>query len=342
MQKNQVRNEKQKIIYTAYHNLDIKTHHLVVSRASVINASVQPYEESFGGLINKPFFNTKGFFKTLKISAEEGDAILKDAKIRYKGYYVRLDMSVHLKRIYNSGEFNEIYGKVRQVEHNSYGNYLNSFGVDFQKEGFYVVDSGWVGNMQRALKNYFEAEVDVQGFYIGSVNPTATKDKMYGLLFSKYHKNLKYLNKIFYYRRLNWEEVLRAPFGSCMGYDTKTSRPILNHNKEEAKGYHKFIEPLQNDIFDKFEAIMRVDDKVYSSIDSVCAYMYMNMIRHTGKADRQLFINMQQTFCETFGRYNSPYAAVAKPLRKFIFCVKDANFMATKSGLMRKKRIFWI
>lgn len=326
--------------YCDYYNYDINTHYFVVSRTSAIVTSAQPLQVTFAKIINKPFIRTKNFLKTLHFSDEEVEKLCNVLKINPNKINFKLKYSNIYKKIVDSKMFKEIYEKIHNEQRTNFTKYLNSFNVDIRNEGFFVVDSGWMGNMQRYIKNYFSYPQLVEGFYVGTANKYPVEEKTRGLLFNTNLKKLNWQNKIFSYRRLNYEEILRAGTPTCVGYDD-LGQPQYAPKSKETEAYQTIIEPLQDKIFEKFIKIMEYDRKNHSNIYSVCAYMNYQMIRKSGKVDREKFSDMQDSFCDYFGYIGFQYVRVSRALRSLNFRVRDFFYVIKNHHLVNKKRKFW-
>lgn len=325
--------------YCKYNSIQIKTHYLFVSRKSIISTSCKGYKESLKSLSSKKFISSKNFLKTLNFSDEEISKIFKETKINNNIFYIHFEKSKAYKSILNSNIFNEIYKKFRMEQRESYGNYLKSFNVDLVSEGFYIVDSGWLGNMQKNLKNYFDTPVNIEGFYIGTVNKNAMQEKNYGLLFNSKLKNLGYFNKLLAYRRLNWEMFLRTEDGSCKKYDAKSNTPILESSLEEVEGYYRVIEPLQDKIFKKFQKMTATYSNVYCELENLCAYYFFQMIKHTKNFDRKIYAIMRQTCFDGFAYYINYNSNIFKFFNIVFYYIKDKFFIIKNAKHFRKKKI---
>ncbi|MEG1751838.1 MAG: HAD hydrolase-like protein [Clostridia bacterium] len=325
--------------YCFENNLDIKTNYLYISRKSVLNTSCKNFEESFIGLANLHFLTCVNFLKSLSFNNDEIKLIMEDAGITYKGPYFKFNTSKDYQALLNSKKFNCFYQKIRSNQRASYTKYLEGFNVDLYNEGFYVVDSGWVGNMQRYIKNYFDKKINLQGFYIGNINKNSVKENLYGLLFAPKLKGTNYQDKILSYRRFNWEEFLRTETGSCKGYDVNTNLPILEDSPTETSAYYKYIQPLQNKIFEKFKLITQECKTNYCDIDAVCTNMYYQMIKRTSKADRNLFVEIQSSYFDGFGYFELKYSLISKTLRKLNFYVRDKMFLIKHYKDIKRKRL---
>ena len=327
--------------YCKFNKLDITTHYYVVSRVSAINATILPYDTTFRGLINKPFLSPENFLKTLNFSKDEIKNILKDAKLKPKIFYLNFGKSKAYKKLINAPLFSSLYQAKRQEQHQHVNNYLNSFGVDLNKNNFVVVDSGWMGNMQRYIKNSLEDQsINTLGYYIGCFNKTAIQDKTYGALFVTHKRELTKYNKILAYRRFNYEEILRAPEATCVAYDK--NGPVLADKSRETKGYETDIKPLQDKILEKFIKVMSADSKTYSPIESVCVHMFYKMIKETTKADNDFFIAAQDSFFDNFGYVTYSYRHFGRQLRRFNFWIKDKTFLNKYKKEINKKKTYFI
>lgn len=325
--------------YCEENNINVKTHYFHVSRKSVISTSCKDFDTSLKRLAQKSFLSCNNFLRTLNFTKDEIENILKDAKIKKDYYHFNFSKSKHYKAIIGCDKFNDIYTKKRQEQRKNYSKYLNSFNVDFNTEGFNVVDSGWLGNMQLYLKNYFDENTKVQGFYLGNVNKNSVKENMYGLLFASKLRGCNYQDKIFAYRRLNYEEFLRTENGSCKSYDGQ-GNPIWEDAPNEKIAYYNLIKPMQDKIFEKFKKINETYNKVYCDIDALCADMSYQIFKNLKKQDKKLFIDMQQSVFDGFAYFGISYASVPRPLRNFNFTLRDKIYLLTKRYSINRKKLF--
>jgi len=327
--------------YCTYHKLSIKSHYFVVSRLSALNASTLPYEQTFKGLSDKPFISPKNFLKTLMLNDDDIEQILKEAKVKHNLYYLNLSKSRAYQRILNSKIFQKIYDSNRIAQNKAFIKYTNSFGVDYNKEKFVIVDSGWFGSMTKHMKKPFsDTSIEFDSYYIGCLNKNSRQDKTYGLMFSYTNRKL-WENKIFYYRRFNYEEFLRTEYNSCIRYNSQTNQPVLDNGDLEKQTYIKYIHPLQSKILDKFKKIMSIDAQVYSTLNAVVAKLTYLIFKNLNKKDKEFFVNIQHTFADNFGYVGYSYKNFSKFMMNFNYWIKDKHFLLTKKKYINKKRLFF-
>lgn len=328
--------------YCKYHDLDINTHYFAVSRKSALNACILPYETAFMGLSNRPFVSVRNFLKTLSFTKEDIEKIGREEKINVNYFYPKLSNTKAYKKVLQNATFKNFYDEYRQKQHKAFIEYVNSFCVDIKKEGFNYVDSGWLGNMgrhiKRALQENENDDVKLQGYFIGCMSETCVQENMTGLLFS-YHSQKTWEGKILTYRKLNYEALLRTDQNSCHSYDEKSFAPILASGNEEEKTYNKYVKPMQDRIFDKFKKVMQADEKVYAPLESVVTKIVYNIFKKSNKKDRIFFDGTQNTYCDNFAYIGFTYALFKSWMRRSLFRARDAFFLISNSGRIKRKRI---
>lgn len=330
--------------YIHLHNIDIKTHYISVSRASVMGATLKPLgEETFDYILKNIFISPRNFLISLGLADEDVEKILEDANIAHPNkFYFKLKNSKVIKKIFKSEVFKEIYESHRQGQILGFKKYLDSFGVDFSKDGAYVVDVGWNGSVQNFIRKFLGQNVKVEGYYLGMCQQkVARKDnKKYGFLYSEELRKKDLSNKMYQYRKFNYEQILRSNEPRCDGYSAQEGKPVFDKKVDETKIFDDVIGVWQDLIFEKFKKIAEVDKRLMSPIDSICLRMFYNMIKKSTKKDIQYFLRAQNTHYDAFIRvgYTLNFNDF---LKKIYFKTRDINFVCRFRHKMNKKRTWW-
>ncbi|MBP3431890.1 MAG: HAD family hydrolase [Clostridia bacterium] len=152
--------------------VDIKTHYLQVSRNSVLVASLKPLnEEKFENLLKEiSKITPANFLASLTFCQTEIDRIVEEAKIDGQKPVLNFLNSSEFAKIKESNFFQEIYNRKLDQQKPAFEKYLQSFDVDFEKDGMLLVDVGWKGTMQDYLQRFFGEKVALTGCYVGCRN----------------------------------------------------------------------------------------------------------------------------------------------------------------------------
>ncbi len=173
----------------------------------------------------------------------------------------------------------DMYEKKRQHQRKYLIDYLDSFGVDFHKEGLNIVDVGWKGSIQDNIFFSLGKEVTVSGYYLGLFQPTNLNESnhKFGLLFSDNPTKTSFFD-VYNNNRSLFEMLLTATHGSADGYYPKAeAKPnesssyswVIKHSgkneicirtldsPEERRLYSENIKPIQ-------ERILRVCNEINS------------------------------------------------------------------------------
>lgn len=330
--------------YIDLHKIEIKTHYISVSRASVMGATLKPLgQENFDYILKNVFISPKNFLISLGFDDNEIETILKESKIsKPNRFYFSLKKSKALKAILNSKSFKTIYENHRKDQCLGLRKYIDSFGVDVEKEGMFVVDVGWNGSVQSFLQKFLGENVKVEGYYLGMVKKHVARgaNKKYGFLYCEELKKKDLSNKIYSYRKFNYEQILRSDDPRCDGYSAETGKPVFDKKVDETKIFNEVIGVWQDLIFEKFKKIAVLDTKILAPIDSICLKMFYKTIKKSTKKDREFFFKAQNSHYDAFIRvgYTLNFSNFLKAI---YFKVRDLNFVNLYRHRLNKRKTWW-
>jgi len=262
--------------YQEYHNLSqenrIKTHYFRTSRQASFQISFKPIEKEEFNFLKTKFksLSLNYFLKGFNFS----DEIIKEIQFSYPYDYDELIPSFFESEVFlgitNNQKFIEYYEKNRSDQKAAFKKYIQSYNVDFNKEGMHIVDIGWGGTMQESLYKYFNESFRVTGYYLGlkliyNIQPNT---KRYGLIYSVYPVK-KYKDDILDVNAQVYEQLLSAGHGSTLGYDANTENYTVEYHQPIEKSlYDNHIKQLQEHMFGIFKELLRgtenicYDDKI--------------------------------------------------------------------------------
>lgn len=318
---------------------NFNTHYLYASRNSVLNAS-------FNSLDNEDFYClfrssnsmcVKKFLLTLGFS----DSQLQEVKNSYS-----FDMDKRIKNFSKSKAFAElkkndvfrnIFEQNSAKQRDALKVYLDSFKVDFKKDGFYIVDIGWKGTMQDLFQKFFDNKVVIKGYFVGSCKKT--NSYKYGLLYDRNNKK-QYGNTVHRHTIYNYEQICRANHNRCDGYTVINGEPevVFDLKLNDAKIYHEVSEPLQNQILEKFRLLANLDYYNLSNIDVVATKMFYKLIKNKSDKDWHWLDRSQNTHHDNFGDVRYPFKSFCYILRKIGFGFLDIMFLLTQKKCCRWKK----
>lgn len=120
-----------------------------------------------------------------------------------------------------------------------------------------IVDTGWVGTMQKELNKYAasidDKAVSIEGFYWGLYEiPDGSEEKMYHTYYFAPYKNIR--RKAYFNNNL-MEGILTAPHGMTIGYELKADRvypvyeDVTSHRCELVKDTLLTVKKYCNELF---------------------------------------------------------------------------------------------
>lgn len=266
-----------------YGHTIISSHYLLVSRKATFLASLRPLEkETFSRLFNHyRDISLRDFLLSLNIEERAAKTICDDEGLDYETRRDDLRNHPEFNTLMQSGNFQHVYEELRCRQRENFLQYLDSYGVDYAREGMTIVDVGWKGSIQDNLFYILEEQVDFQGYYVGSLIATERKEnnRKQGLLFDDQPTPTPFFN-VYNNNRSLYEMMLGASHGSADGYYTSEQYESLASGKnravydiisakigeikiavldlpEERRLFNEAIKPIQDEYFDLFVKLTR-------------------------------------------------------------------------------------
>lgn len=206
-----------------YGQLRIKSHYLLASRKATFLASLDSLEkENFLRLLaHYRDISIRDFLRSLNFGEELIDNLCSQLSSGCDEHIVDLRSSAEFKELLILPQFREQYEERRQQQRRNFRQYLDSFSVNYHDDGLFLVDVGWKGSIQDNIFYILEQETDVQGYFIGSFNPTELQEKnrKKGLLFENPLGESPFF-KVYNNNRSLFEMILGASHGSADSYLT--------------------------------------------------------------------------------------------------------------------------
>ena len=333
--------------YVTLHNLNVKSHYLEVARGSVMNAGLKPIKEENFELMTSTvrMMKPKSFLYSLNFSESQVTEILASVKIKPNKLIKNFSSSKELAELKKSPVFRKFYNKLREEQSDAFTEYLNSFGVDFEKEGLNLVDVGWKGTMQNMLRRFFQnknEQVSITGYYVGYFKTKQEQDsKKVGILFSKVVAPLWAESRAYRYRMRDFEQFLRAPKNRTVSYTKEPPYVLYDEKINDVKLHEDVVKPLQEQIFAKFKKICMLDKKIYANIDSIAVQLYGKTIKKISLKDYKFINACQNSHYDCFGYVGHTLKFDVKIFKWLYFRFRDMFFLATKAQTVKRKKIFW-
>ena len=316
----------------------INTHYFYGSRNSIMTASMGPLEtESFDHLFRffRFFISAKMFLFSIGFNLSQIAQVRSSFGKDLDRICINFRSSNVFKRLKQNEDFRSIYDGIRQTQSNTFWAYVHSFGLNFS-DGLVFVDIGYHGTMQDLIFKFFNQTVDTTGYFIKSRAHSVEHNRKIGLLGDANNPKLRG-SKITKYDSFNYEQILRADHGRCLGYafdDKRISQPILDKEFKDKEIFDNLVAPLQDEILTKFERIARCCE--CANIDDLCIVYFYHLIKNKSPDDYKWLLDMQDCHHDDFGYVGYPGKAFSRWLRKIAFRLKDKTFTFFKAGYVRK------
>jgi HAD superfamily hydrolase (TIGR01549 family) len=254
----------------------VRSHYLLVSRKATFLASLRPLdEEDFSRLFY--FYRNispRDFLLSLNIEEPLAAAVCQQAGIDFQTRLPDLRSQPAFRQLLAFAPFRQLYETRRVQQRGNFLAYLNSFGVDYEKDGLNIVDVGWKGSIQDNVWHILGGQAQMQGYYAGFLDAAVKQPNngKQGLLFDN-TRPLPYFN-VYNNNRSLFEMMLGASHGSADGCftDEEFSRLPDDHRREirqrvqtengellicaldmpeERALFEEKIKPLQNQMLDE-------------------------------------------------------------------------------------------
>ncbi len=256
----------------------IDSHYLYVSRKATYICSCRDIDsEDFHRLfVHYRDLSLLEFLQSLNLSQTTALDLCHELHLEPLTRHQDLKTHKDFRTLFCSDIFRACYESHRQYQRENFLNYLDSFGIDFFKDGLALVDVGWKGSIQNNIFQTFAGRVRVSGYYIGLLSPTEVfqNNEKKGILFADVPEHSPFIH-VFNNNRSLFEMMLGASHGSADGYFTEKERAIVGNTRqssfiedgcplvtvldlpEERKLYNELIAPLQEVYYTLNEALSR-------------------------------------------------------------------------------------
>ena len=310
--------------------INIKSHYFYGSRNSTMAASLKPLEEENFELLFRFFkvMSAEDFMHSIGFSQNQIQEVVKDMTLNTKIKHPDFAISLPFIELKKNETFKKIYEENRVSEGKAFGLYMKSFGIDYEKDGLVFVDIGYHGTMQDLINKFFDSKINIKGYFVKSRCLEEEKDYKIGLLSDKF--NTKYIGEdINSYDAYNYEQILRADHGRCLGYRINGDivEPVIDTELDDKEVFEKYVSEMQNQIFDKFEMITKRCLKDNLDATNICIIYYYETIKRKSSYDYSWIIDMQNTSHDDFGIVGYFGKLFSKHSRWYSFKLKDKKFV---------------
>ncbi len=310
--------------------MNIATHYFYGSRNSTMAASLASLEDENFDLLFRffTFLSSSAFMHSIGFSQEQIVEVGESVKGNIKRYHVNYHKSKYFKELKQCKTFRKIYEENRTSQKEAFTRYMNSFNLDYKKDGLVFVDIGYHGTMQDLINKFFNSEVPIKGYFVKSRSPKEERDFKIGLLSDKSNTRFPGEN-INSYDAYNYEQILRADHGRCLGYKIvgESAEPVIDTELDDAEVFENYVKKMQAQIFDKFELIARKALQENTDVTTLCIIYYYETIKHKSNYDYNWIIDMQDTSHDDFGIVGYFGRLFSKKLRRIVFKMKDKKFV---------------
>ncbi len=319
---------------------DIKTYYFYGSRNSVMSAALKPLnEEDFKFLFRffRFFIKPVQFLTSIGLSDQQVEEVKKSFGKKAEKRCFNFAKSKSFEKLKQDPVFQKCYDENRNYQSKAFASYLKTFNINYVSDGLTFVDIGYHGTMQDLIFSFLGEKVNIMGYYIKNRTKSDCLNAKFGLL-SDAEKKV-FGGKITKYDAYHYEQILRANHGRCLGYELQkdgTAKAVLDAKHDDKQIFEKYVEKMQNEIFEKFKLIFNESVKSDLNVENICIIYYYQMIKNKTKQDKTWILNMQDCHHDDFGYVGYPGRAFKRGLRNFAFTLKDKLFVFNKSCYVKK------
>jgi predicted HAD superfamily hydrolase len=321
-------------LYQTIHKLQpIQSHYLLVSRKATFLPSLKKLsDEKFDTLFRQyRDISINEFLLSLNFTAEQIREISLDLAFDFKEKANNLPDTKIFAGLLGCKKFAIIYEQNRQEQYDNFVQYVNSFGVNLEKEGIHLIDVGWKGTIQDHISTIMK-NVDVYGHYLGLLDTGAIHSNSYkeGILFSRIPKKSTFF-AAYNENRALFEVVLGASHGSAARYvqdETKEVRVITEEESLEHELYETAIKPMQNQMTNLFITVaetMKYTHYNYNDLEKFYAKNHAKMLLFPTEQQLSFFESLYHF--ENFGLYEFSKFNGAEQIKVKNKLVKYARFL---------------
>ncbi len=217
----------------------IVSRYLLASRKATFMASLRSFpDEDFARLFNHyRDISCRDFLLSLNLEESLAKEICDEVGVDFETRVENYPQSAEFQTLKESILFKTVYEQRRTEQRGNFIAYLDSFGFDFRKQGLTIVDVGWKGSIQDNIYHILGGEVDVRGYYVGSLIASERRknNRKKGVLFDDHPALTPYFHAYNNNRSL-FEMVLGASHGSADGYYTREQFETLGNDHQKVVG----------------------------------------------------------------------------------------------------------
>ncbi len=319
--------------YKTKNNIKVQTHYLLVSRKSILTASLKPIEEeTFAEIIKEVgTINLTNVLLTIGFSEEEIEIIKNQTQLDFEIELPNFVCSAQFNILKQNKTFLAVYNQHRHAQNKLFKLYMDENTV--KSDNIYLVDVGWRGTMQDLIFKFCSGKVNCVGFYLGYLCSAdiCLNNLKYGLLYSDCPYYPDSDMQIFYYNIFWHEEILRADHGSIIGYNldqnSQKVAPILEYKQDEINCLNSILK-LQEQIFYKFKLILNEENN--KNFPLIARNCFIKMIKRSSLADLLWMINSENSHYDNFAR-NKYTMRTSKIKKLIIYYLKKLKYMVKYS-----------
>lgn len=312
--------------YCLKNNIEITSHYFQVSRNSVFNASLKSLkDENFSFIINESNqISINDFLKTLSASEKLITSLKSEIDCNFDKKIANIAENLYFKQLLKNENFINYYEQLRSSQRKGFSEYLNKIGVT-KNDKLFIVDVGWKGTMQDCLYKFFDDNKRLEGYYIGyrsQKGDLLERNVKHGLLYSDCPLAPDFKQKVFEYRIMNYEQILRANHGRVAGY-TMDGSVVYDENDNDIENYNQFIKELQDEIESKFEKILDVKTE---NIEDQIVKINVQFLLHTNRNDIEWLLKANNSFFDAFAKVGKTIGTKNKIKEKFRYKLSCLKF----------------
>ncbi len=292
----------------------VRTHYLKVSRKSTFLVSLGPLETERFEVLFRQYRNISvmDFLKSLDLEdyamdfAQELLLPISDFNEKQQD----LPSSDIFSKLLKLSKFVSVYENQRRLRGEAFQVYLSSFYQDGKlPRKVHVVDVGWKGSIQdnlfSFLRQHFDREVEIEGFYIGLIAPGSISsfNRKDGLLFSSLGAKSPNFH-IFNENRSLFEVILQADHGSARRYilvDNRVPKVVEDDFCNSEKNFQSIRGVFKSAmlLFQKFAVWVAQTNPGYNQLISLVRKRHCRMVFNPSKAEIDWILSVSHT--ENFG-----------------------------------------
>jgi hypothetical protein len=307
----------------------IETHYLLVSRKATFICSLRSLpDEDFSRLFFQyQNISLREFLLSLNFTEDRAACLCRSLDLDYTQCLDNFPETMEFQALLKAKGFISLFESTRNEQRQNFLKYLNTFGIDFEKQGLNMVDVGWKGSIQNNIYHTLRNKIRVCGYFLGNIRPTELGENNIkkAILFSDYPQLTPYY-MVYRNNTSLFEMILGASHGSADGYFSPTQLqkdvsfynqgrlrqsfknksdvyPATREQPEERALFLTQIEPIQQSILRMNEEINRlfVLSKTVFPNQLWLAKRHARMVFHPKKREVRFFERLYHL--ENFGLF---------------------------------------